>query len=88
MNDEQTTSTSQGFQLNSYQERLVRLRAENPKAFAVLSPSEKIALGYYEQAKRKAVEPHLSDVSEQDYRIAESEDEILPPTRPMLLVGH
>ncbi len=55
---ETTTSPAKQstFVENSYQERLIRLRAENPQAFAILSPSEKIALTYYEEAKRKAVE--------------------------------
>jgi hypothetical protein len=56
---ETTTSPAKQstFVENSYQERLIRLRAENPKAFAVLSPSEKIALSIYEDMKRRSLEP-------------------------------
>ncbi len=35
-------------------EDLIKMRTENPKAFAVLSPSLKITLGYYIDQKRKA----------------------------------
>jgi hypothetical protein len=58
--------TQQAFTENSFQERLIRLRAENPKAFAVLSPSEKIALEMYLEAKRKAVEPQPTDGIEKE----------------------
>jgi hypothetical protein len=35
-------------------ERLIKMRAENPKSFSGMSPSTVLALGYYEAAKRKA----------------------------------
>lgn len=38
---------------NSYYERLIQLREENPRAFAVLSPVEKTTLAYYEAEKRR-----------------------------------
>ena len=42
------------FTENLYYERLIRLRAEQPDVFAILSPAEKVTLGYYEAAKHRA----------------------------------
>jgi hypothetical protein len=41
------------FTANAYYERLIRLRAEQPEVFAILSPAEKITLGYYEAEKHR-----------------------------------
>lgn len=38
---------------NPYYERLIRLRQEQPEVFAVLSPVERLTLGYYEAEKRR-----------------------------------
>ena len=50
------TTSPQGFHRNEYYERLKRLRVEDPRAFAVLSPAEKLSLAAYERA-RETVEP-------------------------------
>ncbi len=42
------------FTPNAYYERLIKLRAEQPDVFAILSPAEKVTLGYYEGNKRHA----------------------------------
>jgi len=41
------------FKENSYYEHLIVLRRTKPEVFAVLSPVEKLTLGYYEVAKRR-----------------------------------
>jgi hypothetical protein len=42
------------FERNAFYERLLVLRETKPEEFAHLSPASKIALGYYEGAKRRA----------------------------------
>lgn len=42
------------FELNPFMERLIEMRRASPKSFAGLSPAAKLALGYYEAAKRRA----------------------------------
>ena len=42
------------FERNELRERLIEMRIMRPKSFAGLSPPAMLALGYYEQAKRRA----------------------------------
>jgi hypothetical protein len=42
------------FKRNEFMERLITLRTTKPQAFAGLSPAAKLALGYYEAAKRRS----------------------------------
>ena len=42
------------FQISPHFENLIRLQTEQPKTFAVLSPSEKITLQIYLEQKRKS----------------------------------
>ena len=42
------------FEESAFFEKLIAVRAARPQDFAVLSPATKLALGYYEAAKRKA----------------------------------
>jgi hypothetical protein len=46
-------SKDAAFKENSYYEHLIELRRTQPEVFAVLSPVEKLTLGYYEVAKRR-----------------------------------
>lgn len=42
------------FRPNSYFENLLRLKTTDPQTFAILSPSEKIALAVYSEQKEAA----------------------------------
>ncbi len=42
------------FEVNSFYESVLSLRAKNPKTFAELSPATKASLLFYEQAKRQS----------------------------------
>ena len=42
------------FEPNNFMERLIELRSTRPRSFAGFSPAAKLALGYYEAAKRRA----------------------------------
>ncbi|MGB8509665.1 MAG: hypothetical protein WCD76_14860 [Pyrinomonadaceae bacterium] len=41
------------FEASPFYEKLMQLRESNPQAFASMSPASKLALGYYEGAKRR-----------------------------------
>jgi hypothetical protein len=42
------------FKPNAFYERLIELRARRPEEFERLSPASRLALGFYEGAKRRA----------------------------------
>ena len=42
------------FQRNEFMERLIVMRKDRPKSFASMSSAAKLALAYYEGAKRRA----------------------------------
>lgn len=46
-------SELQDFRPNSYFENMLRLKRDEPKTYAILSPSEKIALQIYLEQKTK-----------------------------------
>ncbi len=42
------------FEPNAFYERLIAMRETNAKAYDSMAPATKLALGYYEGAKRRA----------------------------------
>ncbi len=56
MRPSEVATLAKGDGTNPYYEKLIRLRAEQPQVFESLSPADKLSLGYYEAAKRKAIE--------------------------------
>jgi hypothetical protein len=42
------------FEPNELMERFIVMRETRPKSFAILAPSQKLALAWYEAAKRRA----------------------------------
>lgn len=42
------------FEINRFYERLIELRRTKPEVFAIMSPAQRLALGCYEAAKRRA----------------------------------
>jgi hypothetical protein len=54
MKASEVATLAKGDGTNPYYEKLIRLRAEQPRVFDSLSPADKLSLGYYEAAKRRA----------------------------------